>query len=269
MQLNRAPTGLSDPKLQVHGSTFHMSQPTVWKMTAYTKHRKVAWIERKLKCGRHYIQRGGRGAAARCSIHLCFQRFQRWLTCFKVFFCAVFTLFFLLIKLYLLEPLERPHRLQESNFPSQRHAAAAASFQPFIVNFIWKPRTMDFCSLLLIFKDSVTSNHLDTCSPNDWVGGQAALQRVHVLHLRLQLVLFCEPGGGVVSLTRACRRLRTWRIIAAVCYNYNNKRSCVSVIQTFERLPVTTGVVRVSHRNQGSALGGSLSRLWFGFHVIC
>lgn len=159
MQLNRAPTGLSDPKLQVHGSTFHMSQPTVWKMTAYTKHRKVAWIERKLKCGRHYIQRGGRGAAARCSIHLCFQRFQRWLTCFKVFFCAVFTLFFLLIKLYLLEPLERPHRLQESNFPSQRHAAAA-SFQPFIVNFIWKPRTMDFCSLLLIFKDSVTSNHL-------------------------------------------------------------------------------------------------------------
>lgn len=160
MQLNRAPTGLSDPKLQVHGSTFHMSQPTVWKMTAYTKHRKVAWIERKLKCGRHYIQRGGRGAAARCSIHLCFQRFQRWLTCFKVFFCAVFTLFFLLIKLYLLEPLERPHRLQESNFPSQRHAAAAASFQPFIVNFIWKPRTMDFCSLLLIFKDSVTSNHL-------------------------------------------------------------------------------------------------------------
>lgn len=160
MQLNRAPTGLSDPKLQVHGSTFHMSQPTVWKMTAYTKHRKVAWIERKLKYGRHYIQRGGRGAAARCSIHLCFQRFQRWLTCFKVFFCAVFTLFFLLIKLYLLEPLERPHRLQESNFPSQRHAAAAASFQPFIVNFIWKPRTMDFCSLLLIFKDSVTSNHL-------------------------------------------------------------------------------------------------------------
>lgn len=160
MQLNRALTGLSDPKLQVHGSTFHMSQPTVWKMTAYTKHRKVAWIERKLKCGRHYIQRGGRGAAARCSIHLCFQRFQRWLTCFKVFFCAVFTLFFLLIKLYLLEPLERPHRLQESNFPSQRHAAAAASFQPFIVNFIWKPRTMDFCSLLLIFKDSVTSNHL-------------------------------------------------------------------------------------------------------------
>lgn len=160
MQLNRAPTGLSDPKLQVDGSTFHMSQPTVWKMTAYTKHRKVAWIERKLKCGRHYIQRGGRGAAARCSIHLCFQRFQRWLTCFKVFFCAVFTLFFLLIKLYLLEPLERPHRLQESNFPSQRHAAAAASFQPFIVNFIWKPRTMDFCSLLLIFKDSVTSNHL-------------------------------------------------------------------------------------------------------------
>lgn len=160
MQLNRAPTGLSDPKLQVHGSTFHMSQPTVWKMTAYTKHRKVAWIERKLKCGRHYIQRGGRGAAARCSIHLCFQRFQRWLTCFKVFFCTVFTLFFLLIKLYLLEPLERPHRLQESNFPSQRHAAAAASFQPFIVNFIWKPRTMDFCSLLLIFKDSVTSNHL-------------------------------------------------------------------------------------------------------------
>lgn len=160
MQLNRAPTGLSDPKLQVHGSTFHMSQPTVWKMTAYTKHRKVAWIERKLKCGRHYIQRGGRGAAARCSIHLCFQQFQRWLTCFKVFFCAVFTLFFLLIKLYLLEPLERPHRLQESNFPSQRHAAAAASFQPFIVNFIWKPRTMDFCSLLLIFKDSVTSNHL-------------------------------------------------------------------------------------------------------------
>lgn len=160
MQLNRAPTGLSDPKLQVHGSTFHMSQPTVWKMTAYTKHRKVAWIERKLKCGRHYIQRGGQGAAARCSIHLCFQRFQRWLTCFKVFFCAVFTLFFLLIKLYLLEPLERPHRLQESNFPSQRHAAAAASFQPFIVNFIWKLRTMDFCSLLLIFKDSVTSNHL-------------------------------------------------------------------------------------------------------------
>lgn len=160
MQLNRAPTGLSDPKLQVDGSTFHMSQPTVWKMTAYTKHRKVAWIERKLKCGRHYIQRGGRGAAARCSIHLCFQRFQRWLTCFKVFFCAVFTLFFLLIKLYLLEPLERPHRLQESNFPSQRHTAAAASFQPFIVNFIWKPRTMDFCSLLLIFKDSVTSNHL-------------------------------------------------------------------------------------------------------------
>lgn len=61
MQLNRALTGLSDPKLQVHGSTFHMSQPTVWKMTAYTKHRKVAWIERKLKCGRHYIQRGGRG----------------------------------------------------------------------------------------------------------------------------------------------------------------------------------------------------------------
>lgn len=99
------------------------------------------------------------GAAARRSVHLCFRRFQRWLTCFKVFFCAVFTLFFLLIKLYLLEPLERPHRLQESNFPSQLHAAAA-SFRAFIVNFIWKQRTMDFCSLLLIFKDSVTSNHL-------------------------------------------------------------------------------------------------------------
>lgn len=159
MQLTRAPTGLSDPKLQVHGSTFHMSQATVWKMTAYTKHRKVAWIERKLKCGRHYTQRGGGGAAARRSVHLCFRRFQRWLTCFKVFFCAVFTLFFVLIKWYLLEPLERPHRLQESNFPSQLHAAAV-SFEAFILNFIWKQRTMDFCSLLLIFKDSVTSNHL-------------------------------------------------------------------------------------------------------------